>query len=252
MKQTILHISIITVFLGLFAISNSAQEKKPEPEALETKENAVAILNELIKKNELFSVKIAHHLLPAKIQLWKQKKILKIPATITWDLFKKDIHQFEVNLYALLEKDPKGVYYHIDALRKDHALYNLLKKLQTQTANLFSQDESGSALKIENVKNLVLLINTYATIFYHEKLLTLIINFFKKFELQTKKMRTSAEQAEKTAGALGTGYDELFEYDTDFEYTPSLEEDDFSSAIDTEEEDYSWFGELSDEFFSFD
>lgn len=252
MKQGIIHITIIAICLGLFSLSskNSAQEKKQTPEALETEEKTVRMLNELIKKNSVFSIKIAHHLLPTKVTLWRQRGILKLPMNTMWESFIKDVHQFGVHLHSMLEKDPKAVYYHIDSLRKDHALYHLLAKLNLQTNNLFSQDEPGSVLKIEKAQNLVRLINVYAMVFYNEKLLAQIKAFFKKFELRAKKMRAQAERAERAAGADTPSYEPSFEYDdtiTTFEYTPTENED-----FDITEEDYSWLGGFADEDFSFE
>ena len=233
MKKGILIISFTTIFIGFLAISKTADDKKKEPEALETQEKAVATINDLIKKNAAFSVKIAHHLLPIKAKLWKQKGILKIPTNITWDVFKKDVYQFGVSLHSLLEKDSKNFYYHMDSLRKDHPLYKLLGKIKEQLDKNFSKDLAEPSLKIEKPQSLQRLINVYAAIFYKEKLISMVADFFKKFEAQAKKMREVEERAQRAAEGKSASYDSFDSYgDMDIDYSS----EDFSSG----DEDYSF------------
>ena len=128
MKKNLTVLISIAAIATVYAMSNNLTTQKgapKEPEPLETQEKAVSLITNLIKMNSAFAVKLSSPLLSGKMRQWQQRGLVKVPTEVTWDMFKKDIHQFGTYLYAFLGRDPKtGAYYHIDPLRKDHAIYN--------------------------------------------------------------------------------------------------------------------------------
>ncbi len=223
MKKAIITIFAVTVSVGLATIHKSYTaetpvKKEPEVAAVGTPEKAVAMLNELIAKNSAFSVKIAHHELPIKANLWQRKGQLKLPTNIPWETFKRNVHQFGVDLHALLEKDEKGVYYHIEALRKDAAVYNALSQMNQKLPKEQKNGAKESVLKIGKLptQGLISSINLYAAAFYQQKLLEQIKTFFKGFEERAKGLRSKEEEAQKTAElpAPTTSFDEFDYTDT--------------------------------------
>ena len=165
MKREILITAYAVFLVCLFAMaeSNNAQDEKKAVEPLSTHDKAVSLLNTLIKHNAVFSVKIAHQLLPAKAKLWQQRGIFRFPPQVTWDIFKKDVHQFGTSLHALLEKDAKGAYYHLDALRKDYPLYKALESMGHKLTRIILPDQAATPQRVERF--LQPLITLYVTSF---------------------------------------------------------------------------------------
>lgn len=248
MKKALVTILSVTVSVGLMTIFNSytvEAPKKKEPAAavaaVGTQEKAVAMINDLIAQNGAFSVQIASPELPIKVKLWQRKGIVKLPTNIPWETFKKDAHQFGVDLHTLLEKDEKGVYYHIEALRKDSSLYNALAQMsQKRSPGRKTGEKETAVLKIGKQPTQVLLrsINLYATSFYQQKLLERIKAVLKGFEEQAKKLRAEAEQAQKTAEQTTTSYESVEDFDfTDIDMDAAEAPMDFGADI--EETDFS-------------
>ncbi len=223
MKKALVTILSVTVSVGLMTIFKSytivEAPKKKEPAAavaVGTQEKAVAMINDLITKNGAFSVQIAPPELPIKVKFWQRKGQVQLPTNIPWETFKKDVHQFGVDLHALLEKDEKGVYYHIEALRRDSSVYNALAQMNQHLSPERKTGEKETAVrKIGKQPTQALLrsINLYATSFYQQKLLERIKALLKGFEEQAKKLRTEAEQAQKTAEQTPTSYPSTEDFD---------------------------------------
>ncbi len=247
MKKALITILSVTVSVGLMTIFKSytvEAPKKKEPAvvaAVGTQEKAVAMINDLIAQNGAFSVQIASPELPIKVKLWQRKGIVKLPTNIPWETFKKDVHQFGVDLHALLEKDEKGVYYHIEALRKDSFVYNVLAQMsQKRSPERKTGEKEAAVLKIEKLPTQALLrsINLYATSFYQQKLRERIKAVLKGFEEQAKKLRAEADKAQKTAEQATTSYESTDDFDfadTDMDVAEApmdfgtyMEETDFS------------------------
>jgi len=247
MKKSLVTILSVTVSVGLMTIFKSytvEAPKKKEPAAVTavgTQEKSVAMINDLIAQNGAFSVQIASPELPIKVKLWQRKGIVKLTTNIPWETFKKDVHQFGVDLHTLLEKDEKGVYYHIEALRRDSSVYNALVQMsQKRSPGRKTGEKETAVLKIGKQPTQALLrsINLYATSFYQQKLLERIKAVLKGFEEQAKKLRAEAEKAQKTAEQTPTSYESTDDFDfagTDMDssefsmdFGADMEETDFS------------------------
>ena len=171
---------------------------------------------------------------------------MKLPANVPWETFKKDVHQFGVDLHTLLEKDTKGAYYHIEALRKNAAVYNTLaqmnQKLQ-QEQKTAAPDQPALKLGKQTAQSLVRGINLYAHAFYQQKLIEQLKGLFKGFEEQAKKLRTAEEGAQKTAeGRPASG---AFD-DFDFDYGEIGTDFGVDFGTDTGVEDFSDWPEVTD------
>lgn len=96
-------------------------------------EKALKMINGIIDRTEEFMLK-AQIIpeLPGKMDKWVvQKKLTEVSTKLDWESLEKQIDEFKLLLYSLLEKDPKtGIYKHIGNLIKDEALYNNLATLQ--------------------------------------------------------------------------------------------------------------------------
>jgi len=235
MKKTAVIILIITVLVGLLVIFKSYTEEstaseQPEPETVITQDQAVNMINNLIAKNATFLVQIAPPELPINIRIWQRKGQLKLPVDIPWETFKKDVHQFGVDLHTLLEKDAKGIYYHIETVRKDPTLYKLLAYLNQQLAQSQKGKTNGSIATIgkESTAQIIAGINLYATIFYQQKLLDRLKALLAKFEERAKLLRTKEEEAQKSAEQIDTA-PSGDDFDFDFSY-PEIEEGRYEEA----------------------
>lgn len=122
-------------------------EKQPETEAIATpeptpekpivhkanekQEKALILLDNLIRKINVFNQKTATTSeLPSKIRRWKVGKKINWTETITWDSLKTDINALLQKLYKL--RDSNAItheYKYIDAFIANEPLYNALAKL---------------------------------------------------------------------------------------------------------------------------
>lgn len=218
---TAISVSLLTAF-NMYAIEELTKTEA-KATVVDTPEQTVTLLKDLISKNEAFSLEIAHPELAIKATIWQRKGVLKLPPTIPWETFKKDVHQFGVALYALLEKDAKGTYYHIEELRNNTLLYHALVKLNRSIPKKENAGNGEPISKIGKLPSRLLVhrINVYAIMFYAQKLLELLNTFFKKFEERAQRLRMKEEQAQKAAERrTPSGWLDSF----DFEYTrPDLE-----------------------------
>lgn len=238
-------ISLVTIHHAYTVAQPKQEPTESVPSAIST-ERVVATLNGLIAKNSAFLVKIGHHELPLKVKIWQRKGLLKLPLTISWAMFKRDVQQFDVDLHSLLEKDEKGVYYHIESLAKDTALYSALAAMNKGFPKAPAK-ETELALKIGKQPKLGLLkiLNLYALQFYQNKLLEKIKEFFKGFEERAKGLRTAAEQAQKTAEQqMPTSSFDEFDYttypDTDWaSYDTTSQEYDFETEAEPTAAEYT-------------
>lgn len=228
------------VFMFLICASGALiaaeNEKKPEIQPVGTQNEAILLINRLIEANQSFSVKLSNPMLPGKIRSWQQRGIVRYPTKMTpWVTFKKDIQQFGADLHQLLSKDPQGGnYYHLDALRKNHALYKQLQVIDKVLKSNEPAIEMAKPLMLgkESLESMQKIINAYGTAFYQEKLLEQIAQTIKGFDKEAESLRKAHERAAERARGK-SAQDSMEIEDIDFD---SYEPGGFEASLYEDEE----------------
>lgn len=202
-------------------------EERQTSELMGSEQDAIRLLKNIIKSNHSFSIKISNPLLPGKIRSWQERGMVSYPTKLTpWTVFKRDVHQLGAYLEELLAKDPqKNQYYHIDALRKNHALYKTLQEMERKLKSYESKIENTPQplrLSKESLESLQRLINFYGTQFYQNKLLSQITTTLKSFEKKAQELRTKEEQLQKSAQKKSAAFESSFE--NDFFESPRMQQ----------------------------
>lgn len=245
-KQNIIASIIIIMSFALYCQVEQNGEKKPEPKKeippIITQQEAVKLVQSLIKGTAPFSVQLSHPLLPGKIRLWQQRGIIRYPTKqVPWDQFKKNVNEFNTFLHTLLNRNPQtGVYYHIDNVQRNAALINAFKKIEKALARYTPKIAQTATTPFKLDKNsleaLQKLIDTYGTIFYKDKLLSTIKKFTTSFEGEAKKIRTEEETAAQRARTKPATYEPQPDYSldlgTEFDFTSPAYESETSTDFD--------------------
>ncbi len=265
MKKNIVITSAIVIAISFAVYSadepvqdeeTTKQEPKKEVVLVATQQEAINLVNALIKGNSSFSIKLSDSLLPGKVRSWQQRGLIKYPTKqIPWVTFKKDVNELNTFLHSLLNKNPQtGTYYHMENLQKNRALYNALQKIERALATYEPKIIATTApfkLDKESLSAMQKLINVYGVTFYQGKLLGLIKKFFTSFEGEAKKIRTQEETAAQRAGRGKAGRFEMPEISSDYGLDLGSEFDFTSPVYEPETPvDLDLFSSDSDDFIS--
>lgn len=222
MKKNIVVISIIILILNCALRSVGQAENKKEESPL-SQQQLITLINNLIKANQAFTIQLSNPLWQGKVRLWQQTGKVQLPAQqITWEVLKRDIHQFGTYLASLLTKDPQtGTYYHLERLKKDQPLITSLRNLHQALIKHARTPEQDSSFKLskESKKPIKGLVDAYATQFYRHRLIEALKNFFQQFETEAKELRSKEEKAVEQAATQQKSFEEMPDIDFDYSST---------------------------------
>jgi uncharacterized membrane protein YgcG len=175
-------------------------------EQLKKVETAVAILNDIIKQSNMFTILVnSSPELPNRINKWgKAGTISDWQEGMTWDTLKIDLEYFIQKLYKVQEQDltTKEYKFLLDLIA-DEALYNNIIQLRTSLNSLLpiiNIPEFGiqkiNAQSKEAIQNIL---KKYTESFYLLGIPKALDAIFEKYEPQAKKIRESESAANKRA-----------------------------------------------------
>lgn len=173
-------------------------------------ETATAILNDIIKQSNMFTVVISSAPeLPSRINQWGKKgQISDWQEGMDWDALKLNLEAFVQKLYKVQEQDlATKKYKFLFDLMADEALYNNIVQLRTSlntlvpTINIpeFGIQKLSSQSKTA-IKNII---NKYTESLYLLGLPQALDTLFEKYEPQAKKIRETEDAANKRAVESG-------------------------------------------------
>lgn len=169
-------------------------------------ENALAMLDDIIKQTNAFIVKVqSSPELPARIERWgKEKSISNWQPDLTWSSFKAQTELLIQKLQKAKDKNPKTkAYKYLADLIEDEALYNNLSQLQTNLIKTVHLVEipvfAAEKISKKSKKAVRSVMNHLIEGMYILKIPQALEKLFEKFEPKAKKVREAEEFAEKQA-----------------------------------------------------
>ncbi|HRN77842.1 MAG TPA: hypothetical protein PLU71_01265 [Candidatus Dependentiae bacterium] len=217
---------------------------KITPKQQNQEDQAIDLINTVVKKTNTFLVKIQG--IPefaSKVERWgKAKRIYDWQPGLTWQTVKNDIEKFVNKINMLSERDPKSnKYKYLGELIKDESLYNNLAKLRTNLVE-YEEQIDISPFGIEKMSNpvknaLQKTISAYTESLYQlnvndaiDKIIATYEPRAKKLTAEEKAAQERAEQESKRprptgrvtvagrAEDYGAGYYSPESYDSDYGY----------------------------------